>query len=236
MPETILDGASETPDESLPKPSFEQSSQSDPSESVSAIAAQYEQRLKETKEELRREFQSKQDKDIANVRKTYGDLSEVQKALAEVKAGGDPDKIYAAIEQRNLYQDVQELKQRFTAPNPVSSGKSEQDEAYAQAVGLLKEAGLDNDPGVMKLMGGKYKNANEFLFEVNRFTLQNITKKPAAAASASSPAGGARTASNAGDIQSQMDAITGDRNKALSVEGRAELRQLAKQLEELEAR
>jgi hypothetical protein len=233
MPDIVLDGASETPDESLPKPSFEAASQSDPSESVSAIAAQYEQRLKETKEELRREFQGKQDKDLASVRKTYGDLSELQTALAAVKAGGDPEKIYAAIEQRNLYAKVDELEKKLSAPNQSSPGGSEADEAYAKAVGLLKETGLDNDPDVMKLMGGRYKNANDFLFEVNRFTLQRNTKRPASPASASSPAGGGGVVGNVGAVQAQIDALLGSR-EVTTVAGREKLAALRSTQQQLE--
>lgn len=238
MPEDIEVGGSESQEVSLPKPTFTEVSQPAGSElSAEAIAEQkLEQRLKDTEEKLRREFQSKYDKDTAANRKLYGDLSEVQKALAEVKAGGDPDKVFAALEQRNLYQKVAELEAKLSAPTQVSpDGTAEADEAYEKAVGLLTEVGLTNDPEVLKLMGGRYKNPTDMLFAVNKFVAQRNTKKPASPASVSSPAGGGRTADSAESIQAEINAILSDGKRAISVEGGAKLKELAKQLEALEA-
>ena len=235
MPEITKEPLSETPEvEELPKPTFDEPSHESTSESVSAVAAQYEQRLKDTEEKLRREFQSKFDKDTASVRKTYGDLSELQKALAEAKAGGDPDKIYAAIEQRNLYAKVEELEKRLSAPQTASPGKSEQEEAYGKAVGLLKKHGLDNDPDVLKLMSGKYNSPTDFLFEVNDFVMQRNTKKPASPASAASPAGGKGVTRDAAAVSSEIAVLLSDRDALATQEGRAKLAEKRAELTELE--
>lgn len=237
----ILDGASEAPEVALPKPTFDEVSQPAGSElSAEAIAQQFEQRLKDTEERLSRKFQSQKDKELADIRRTYGDLSEVQKALAEVKAGGDPDKVFAALEQRNLYQKVAELEAKLSAPNQsLPSGNDEADKAYEEAVGLLQQAELTNDPEVMKLMGGRYKNPNDMLFAVNKFVLQRNTKRKASPASASSPAGGGGATTTIAAASETVDNLTAQYARASSPSQRAELKaQLAAarvELEKLEA-
>src|SRR3990167_8229690 len=228
MPEDKVQvGASEAPEAGLPKPSFETPSQPAGSElSAEAIAEQrLEQRLKDTEEKLRREFQSKYDKDTAANRKLYGDLSEVQQALAEVKAGGDPDTVYAALEQRNLYQKISDLEARFSAPSqPSQNGNAEADVAFDKAVGLVTEAGLANDPEVQELFKTFKGKPEDFSYAVNELVLTRNTKPAPSAASATSPAGGGGAIGNAESIQAQIAAITSDSQKVMTAKGRAEVK------------
>ena len=242
MPEDKVQvGASEAPEAGLPKPSFETPSQPAGSElSAEAIAKQDEQRLKDTEERLWRKIQSKLDKDTAEVRKTYGDLSEVQTALAEVKAGGDPDKIYAALEQRRLYEKVAELESKISSPTQSSpNGKAEADEAFDKAVGLVTEAGLANDPEVQELFKTFKGKPDDFVIEVGRKVIARNTQKAPAAASATSPAGGGGAAVTLDSATDKVNELTAQYAKASAPSQRAELKtKLAEaraELEKLEA-
>jgi hypothetical protein len=234
--DNVLDGGSEIAEAGLPKPEFTESSQPNPSElSAEAIAKQDEQRLKDTEERLWRKIQGKLDKDQAEVKRTYGELSEVQAALAAWKEGKDPSEFESAFELREIKRELAELKQ--AAPTQASpNGKVDGDKAFDKAVGLVTEAGLANDPEVLELFKTYKGKPDDFVIEVSRKVIARNTKTQPSAASASAPAGGMRTAGNAEAIQAQIDAIYSDSQKALSSEGRAEAKALAKQLEALEAK
>lgn len=236
MTDNQQEGGQEILEGALPKPTFQEPSDD---QQLSAAAAKGAQSSGLTAEQVaeivKREIQGLKDQRVDKVYKGLG--ADPKQIVEAIKGGKDPDQVLADYQSQNLFERLDAIEQRFASPTPQTSqnGNAEQDAAFDKAVSLVTKAGLANDPDVQKLFQGQYKSPADFAYAVSELVLTRNTKTQPAAASVTMPAGGSKSSGNASTIQAQIDAIISDSKKAMSVDGLAELRTLAKQLEQLEA-
>lgn len=208
MPDNTQDSAQDTTEsQAIPKPTILEDSEGQPSSEVSAdaIAKQVLESLAPQLDDLvSKKVQSTKDKRLDRVEKISGGLSQLEQALADVAAGGDPQAILAAAQQQDLAQRLAKLESSVSSPS--SAGNSESGTAFDKAVGLLTEAGLAGDPEVTKLMSGSFKTDADMLFAASELVLRRQIKPRAPAEAATPPASAGTVMSGKVDV----DALTAE--------------------------
>jgi len=154
------------------------------------------------------------DKRWDRVEEQYGALSDLQQALADVKAGKDPDEVLEAIEMRNIRNDIAELKQTLAAPTQQARGAGDVDEAWKKAKALVEEAGLTGDRDVVETMSDEYESVDDFLFAVNRAVLKKTAKPQPSPAGAVQPGG--RAPSSDMSVEEATEVLNDARSKPRS--------------------
>ena len=177
MPNEKPESGQELSGAELPKPVYQETSgdsktsvpvpsKAEPTLSASEIEALVDKKL-----------QSQKDSRWANLEKQYGALSDYKRVLDAVKAGEDPDKVYDSLERQHLIREVETLK----AASPRQVSGREPNAAYEEAVGLIKSAGLENDPKVRELLGGSYKDTSEMLVAISKAVISKNQSQPSGA-------------------------------------------------------
>src|SRR3990167_10660063 len=148
MPDDQESGQETSVEKELPVPQYEKPSDVKPTSTAASESAglSLDELRAIAREEAIKAAQSVKDKRFNEVERQWGELSQIREALEAAKST-DPHKVYDAIERQYI---LKRLGQEQVSPQPASQGKDEQDEAYNEAVGLIKAAGLDNDPEVLK--------------------------------------------------------------------------------------
>lgn len=241
MSDQPKDGGQELANKGLPKPEFEEVSDDQQHSEAAKESVQFDENafLAKVEDLIERKVQSSKDQRIDKLYKNLG--SDPRQIVEAIKGGQDPDKVLESLERQSVFDRLDRIESSVATPNrPSPNGRAEVDEAFDEAVGLVTEAGLSNDPEIQEMFKGKYKNPNDFLFAVNKKVLARNTKKSPAAASATVPAGGGGAVMSLQSVSDEVDNLTAQYASANSPTKRAELKaKIATkraELEQLEAR
>ena len=239
MSDQPKDGGQELANKGLPKPEFEEVSDDQQHSEAAKESVRFDENafLAKVEDLIERKVQSSKDQRIDKLYKNLG--SDPRQIVEAIKGGQDPDKVLESLERQSVFDRLERIETAVATPNrPSPNGRAEVDEAFNDAVGLVTEAGLANDPEIQEIFKGKYKTPGDFLFAVNRKVLARNTKPQPAAASVMSPAGGGAT-SNAKTAQANVDGLMEKLARTVSPEARttvrAELAQARAELEKTEA-
>ena len=168
------DSGQEPQDSGLPEPTYSGASDDKPnSGSVPSQAELDKELLTKIDSLVDKKLQSQKDRRWSELERQYGELADFRRVLDAVKAGEDPDKVYDTLERQHLIREVNALK---TSPSKAS-GK-EPNQAYEEAVRLIKDAGLDNDPMVREVLGGTYNDPSEMLSAVAKKIIEKNHQPP----------------------------------------------------------
>ena len=240
MPDQLKDGGQELANEALPKPEFEEVSDDQQHSEAAKTGAQFDESafLAKVEQIVKREVQSTKDQRIDKLYKQLG--SDPRQIVEAIKAGQDPDKVLESLERQSVFDRLDRVESVIASPQkPSPNGRTEADEAFDKAVGLVTEAGLANDPEVQELFKTFKGKPDDFVIEVGRKVIARNTQKAPAAASATSPAGGGGASVTLDSATDKVNELTAQYAKASAPSQRAELKtKLAEaraELEKLEA-
>ena len=232
MTDQVPEGGQVIAEGQLAKPTFTEPPVDKPPFEPAKPDAQFDegQFLAKVDSLLDRKLQGLKDQRVDKLQKQLG--IDPRQIVADIKGGKDPDKVLEDYERQSLFDRLDAIENKVSAPSePSQNGKSEADEAFERAVGLVQKAGLANDPEVAGMFGEKYKTPSDFLFAVSEKVLSRNTQKQPSAASASSPSGGGKQVASAESVQAEIDNLLSSR-EVTTVEGRAKLKELRQQLGE----
>jgi hypothetical protein len=163
----------------LPTPQFSEEGVSSTSTDVDVIVNKVVERLAPTLDEtVERKAKSLQDKRFSKIEKKLGIRSDVLAELAE-EGVTIPEDVRTRMEIRELRE---RLDQPPTQPAPVrDDGSSQLKAATTEAIAELKSNGLTtDDPVVIDLFRGQYRNRAEFDLAIQKYINQKLRPpKPA---------------------------------------------------------
>jgi hypothetical protein len=158
------------------------------------------------------------DKD-RRIPKLEGSLQEVMSEITRLKGHGFSDE--EAINEVEFRQNVKDLAQKIKGvEQPTGNGAAQ--EAQFNIVKELTAYGLDtNDPDVLKLVSGRYRNADHFRAEAATLALRKSTPStpsdtvsPAPTGSGINPPSGAELV---GEYKTKMKSARGNRTLLASI-------------------
>jgi len=212
MSEKKLESGQEPGGGGLPTPRFEEPGvQQASSLSDSEIAALLKSpHVAQVIEDLvERKLQSEKDRRIPKIERRMDDA---EKALAQfkeyLKAGMTPDQAEHQVKLDQTMEYVDQLRNSqaaFPASQPQGSGK---EQAVAEAMTLLKEAGLENDPEVAQLFQSKtYQNGGELLKDVAALVIKRSTGIVNPAVAIQSGGGGVSSTPDAEGLTKELEGL-----------------------------